>query len=356
MQLYAILNSHSILPKRGTMKPKIILDPAFRRMENILGADDLARLHAAADVLWGQDEPMPAAELDKVSGEVVAIISGSWRHGDVSRFPRLRAILEVGGGFPSPKDLDYAACFSRGIRVLSCAPAFGPAVAELGLALALACARQIAWTDRAFRQDDPNWSHTSFETEIGTPFTLYGKQVGFIGFGGLARALKPLLAPFGCPIQVYDPWLTETYLRQQGVTPVDLDTLLATSRVIFVLAVPSAGNRAMLDGAKLDLIRPDAAFILLSRSHVVDFDALTERVLAGRFLAAIDVFPQEPLAKDHPIRKASHAVLSSHRAGANLEAILNIGRIVADDIEAICSERVPFAMQQAQPEFIRLRG
>jgi phosphoglycerate dehydrogenase-like enzyme len=274
----------------------------------------------------------------------------------VSRFPRLRAIMEVGGGFPSPKDLDYAACFSRGVRVLSCAPAFAPAVAEMGLALALACSRQIAWTDRAFRLDEPNWSHTSFETEIGTPFTLYGKQVGFIGFGGLARALKPLLAPFGCPIQVYDPWLTETFLRQQGVAPVDLDTLLATSRVIFVLAVPSAGNRAMLDGAKLDLIRPGTAFILLSRSHVVDFEALTERVLAGRFVAGIDVFPQEPLAKDHPIRTASHAVLSSHRAGANLEAILNIGRFVADDIEAICSERVPFAMQQAQPEFIRLRG
>jgi phosphoglycerate dehydrogenase-like enzyme len=299
---------------------------------------------------------MPAAELDKAREDVVAIICGSWRHGDVSRFPRLRAIMEVGGGFPSPKDLDYAACFSRGVRVLSCAPAFAPAVAEMGLALALACSRQIAWTDRAFRLDEPNWSHTSFETEIGTPFTLYGKQVGFIGFGGLARALKPLLAPFGCPIQVYDPWLTETFLRQQGVAPVDLDTLLATSRVIFVLAVPSAGNRAMLDGAKLDLIRPGTAFILLSRSHVVDFEALTERVLAGRFVAGIDVFPQEPLAKDHPIRTASHAVLSSHRAGANLEAILNIGRFVADDIEAICSERVPFAMQQAQPEFIRLRG
>ena len=112
----------------------------------------------------------------------------------------------------------------------------------------------------------------------------------------------------------------------------------------------------MLNREKLSLIRPDAVFILLSRAHVVDFDALTEMVLAGRFLAGIDVFPQEPLAKDHPIRRAKHAVLSSHRAGANLEGILNIGRIVADDIEAICSERIPFAMQLAQPEFIRLRG
>jgi phosphoglycerate dehydrogenase-like enzyme len=338
------------------MKPKIILDPSFRRMENIFSAEDLNRLHTSADVIWGKDEPMPEAEIEKVRDDIVAIICGSWRHGEVSRFPKLRAIMEVGGGFPSPKSLDYAACFSRSIRVLSCAPAFGPAVAEMGLGLALACARQIAWTDQAFRKDDPNWSHNSFETELGNPFTLYGKQVGFIGFGGLARALKPLIEPFGCPIQVFDPWLTDAYLHGQKVTPVDLDTLLSTSKIIFVLAVPSAYNQALLNREKLNLIRPGAAIILLSRSHVVDFNALTELLLAGRFLAGIDVFPQEPLPKDHPIRKATHAVLSSHRAGANHEAIQNIGRIVADDIEAICSGRIPQAMQQAQPEFIRLRG
>lgn len=338
------------------MKPKILLDPAFRRMANIFSAQDLARMQAVAEVVWGLDQACPADQIEPVREDLVAIISGYWRHGDVNRYPNLKAIIEVGGGFIAPKDLDYPACFARGIRVLSCAPAFGPAVAEMGLALALACARQVAWTDRAFRLDEPNWSHTDLATELGQPFTLYGKQVGFIGFGGLAKALKPLLQPFGCPIQVYDPWLTDTYLRGQGVEPVDLDKLLATSRLIFVLAVPSAANKAMLDASKLDLIRSDAVFILLSRSHVVDFDALTDRVLAGRFLAGIDVFPQEPLDKEHPIRNASHAVLSSHRAGAQSESLLAIGRIVADDIEAICTGRVPFSMQQAQPEFIRARG
>lgn len=338
------------------MKPKIILDPSFRRLENIMSVEDLNRLHSAANVIWGINDPMPAAELEKVRDEIIAIICGSWRYGDVNRFSCLRAIMEVSGGFPSPQSLDYTTCFSRGIRVLSCAPAFGPAVAELGLGLALACIRQIAWTDRAFRLGDPNWSHTTFETELGAPFTLYGKQVGFIGFGGLARALKPLIEPFGCPIQVFDPWLTDSYLCGQKVAPVDLDTLLSTSKIIFVLAVPSASNRTLLDREKLGLIRPHSALILLSRAHVVDFDALTEMLLAGRFLAGIDVFPQEPLPQEHPIRRANHAVLSSHRAGANHEAIRNIGRIVADDVEAICSDRIPQAMQQAQPEYIRLRG
>ena len=216
------------------MKEKILLDPAFRRMANIFSDEDLARIHTVADVIWAKDEEMPAEQVDAVREDVVAIITGRWRHGDVKRFPKLRAILEVGGGFPSPEGLDYTHCFANNIYVLSCAPAFGPAVAEMALGLTLACSRQIAWTDRAFRADDyePNWSHTEFATEIGDTFTLYGRQVGFIGFGGLAQALRPLLAPFGCPIQVYDPWLTDAYLRRQGVEPVDLDTLLSTSRVI----------------------------------------------------------------------------------------------------------------------------
>jgi phosphoglycerate dehydrogenase-like enzyme len=325
-------------------------------MANILSEGDLARMRAVADIVWARDEPMPEAEVEAVRQEVAVIITGSWRHGDVGRFPKLRAIMEVSGGFPSPQSLDYGACFARGIRVLSCAPAFGPAVAEMGLGLAIAAARQIAWTDRAFRTREPNWSHTAFDTEIGTPFTLYGKSVGLIGYGGLARALQPLLAPFRCQVRAYDPWLTDTFHRQQGVTPVDLNALLATCQVIFVLAVPSAANRAMLDRDKLALIRPDAVLVLLSRAHVVDFDALTEFVLAGRFRAAIDVYPQEPLSPDHPIRRAEHAVLTSHRAGAIGEAIMNIGRIVADDLEAICQGKTPYAMQVAQPEFIRARG
>ncbi len=337
-------------------RDKVLLDPYGRRMANIFTAEDLARLHDVADVIWARDEQAPAAVIEEAREDLDLIITGAWRHGDVARYPKLRAILEVSGGFPSPRDLDYDTCFTRGIRVLSCAPAFGPIVAEMGLGLALAAIRQIAWTDEAFRRDDPNWSHTSFGTEIGEPFTLYDKPVGFIGFGGLARSLQPLLAPFHCPIRAFDPWLTDAYLRGQGVEPVGLEALMATSRVIFVLAVPSASNRGLITRDLLARIQPDAVFVLLSRAHLVDFDALTEMVLAGRFRSAIDVYPEEPLALDHPIRTARHAVLSSHRAGAHGEALPEIGRLVADDVEALCSGKAPWSMQLATPEYIRLRG
>ncbi|MGD0112874.1 MAG: NAD(P)-dependent oxidoreductase [Armatimonadota bacterium] len=334
------------------MKPKVILDPHFRRLDLIFSEEDRERMHSLAEVVWGRDEPVPADEIAKHRDNAVAIIAGSWRHGDVAGMPRLRAFLELGGGFPSPASLDYDTCFARGIRVLSCAPAFGPAVAEMGLAMALASARQLVETDRDLRVGKANWSHT----ELGDPFLLFDKPVGIIGFGGLARALKPLITPFRCSIAVYDPWLTDTYLATQGMTPTDLDTLLSTSRVIFTLALPTSSNRALLSREKLERIRPDAVFVLLSRSHVVDFDALTDLVLQGRFRAAIDVFPEEPLPLSHPIHRASRAILSSHRAGAHPEALRNIGRMVVRDLEAILRGLPPQEMQVAQPEFIRMRG
>ncbi len=330
------------------MKQKIILDPAFRKLNEIFEPADLDRLYNFAEVIWGRDEPMPAAEFEQVKADAFAIVTGRWRHGDVKTMPRLRAILEVGGRHPSAKDLDYPTCFARNIRVLSCAPAFGPMVAEMALGMAIAAGRQIVHNHVVFTQGQEKWLHAG---NVGT-FTLYGQTVGFIGFGGLARCLKPLLAPFGCPILAYDPWLPPTYLANQGVTPVDLHTLLEMSKVIFVLAIPSAENKALLDREHLARIQQDAVFVLISRAHVVDFHALTDLVTAGRFRAAIDVFPQEPLPLDHAIRQAPNVILSAHLAGSVPKDLRNIGRMVVDDLEAMIAGLPPLAMQVAQPEIV----
>ena len=330
------------------MRKTIILDPHFRRLDEIFDSADLQRLHQIADVAWGRDEPMPAEEFERVKGEAFAIVTGRWRHGAVADLPNLRAILEVGGRHPSAQTLDYAACFARGIRVLSCAPAFGPMVAEMALGMALAAARAIVDGHIAFSKGEEKWLHSG---NVGT-FTLYDQPVGFIGYGGLARSLQPLLAPFRCKIQTYDPWLPASYLTNQGVTPVDLETVLATSKVIFVLAIPSAENKALLNRELLARIQPGAVLVLISRSHLVDFDALTDLVRAGRFKAAIDVFPQEPLPQDHPIRSAPGVVLSAHRAGSVARDMRNIGHMVVNDLEAMLAGLPPLAMQVAQPEIV----
>ncbi len=138
--------------------------------------------------------------------------------------------------------------------------------------------------------------------------------------------------------------------------PVALDGLLGRSKVIFVLAIPTRENRAMLDRTRLSLIQRGAVLALMSRAHVVDFDALTEMVGAGRFNAAIDVFPTEPLPADHPIRNAPGVVLSAHRAGGVPGALQTIGRMVVDDLETMLAGLPPTEMQSAQPELVfRLR-
>jgi phosphoglycerate dehydrogenase-like enzyme len=122
--------------------------------------------------------------------------------------------------------------------------------------------------------------------------------------------------------------------------------------VIFVLAIPSPENRAMLDQDRLSRIKEGSVLALISRAHLVDFDALTELVSAGRFKAVIDVFPEEPLPKDHPIRKAPGVVLSAHRAGSVARDLRNIGRMVVDDLETMLAGLPPTEMQVAQPEIV----
>jgi phosphoglycerate dehydrogenase-like enzyme len=330
-------------------KPKVILDPHGRRMEWIFKPEDRARLESMAEVIWARNEPMPVEEFHKVSRDVSVVVTTRWRFGSIADMTHLRAIFEVGGS-PIPRDLlDYQACFARGIRVMSCSPLFGPAVAEMALCMALCSARGIFRADAIMRSGQ--WK--SSRDGNADNFTLYRKKVGFVGFGGLAQSLKPLLDPFQPEYLVHDPWLPPAYLARFKVRPVDLDTLLAESRLIFVLAVPSTENKGLIDRRRLGLIRPDAVFLLMSRAHLVDFDALVEMADAGRFKAAIDVYPTEPPPADHPVRRSANTILSAHLAGNIPEDFLNMGTMLVNDIEAIFAGIPPREFKAADPELVR---
>jgi len=327
-------------------RPKVIVDPFFRSMDDIFAADEAKRLRDLVEVVWGRDDPMPVEEFEAALPEALAVVSAGWRYGDVlDDAPNLRAILIISGGWPP--ELDYARCFARGIRVLSAAPAFAESVAEMALALALASSRDLVAEDRIMRAGGERW--LSSADTLGT-FLLSGKRIGFVGFGNIGRRLRALVEPFGCDLCAYDPWLTDAYLRDERVEPTSLQRLLETSRVIFVLATPTSENRALLSRELLALVQPDAVLVLVSRAHVVDFEALTELVLAGRFRAAIDVFPAEPLDPAHPIRTAPGVVLSPHRAGLVQEALWEIGRRVVDDLGAILRGLPPRQLQAGEPE------
>ena len=169
-------------------KKKVLLDPHFRTIQEIFHPDDLKRLYNCCDVLWGSDQPIPMDEFESIKKDIWAIISPRWRYGDVKDIPNLKAILEVGGRHPSADELDYDYCFKKGIRVLSCAPAFGPMVAEMALGMAIDAAREITIGHNQFQNGEEKYL---WDGNIDT-FTLYGKRVGLIGMGGLATSLLNL--------------------------------------------------------------------------------------------------------------------------------------------------------------------
>ncbi len=92
--------------------------------------------------------------------------------------------------------------------------------------------------------------------------------------------------------------------------------------MIFVFAAVTSENQAMIGRREFATMMPGAAFLLMSRAAVVDFPAMIEAVRAGHIRAATDVFPEEPVAADDPVRHVPGLLLSAHRTGGTVDALL----------------------------------
>ena len=326
-------------------KPTVILDPDWRRMNELFSPADLARLEGGFDVVWGRDEPIPGELLAEAIPRATALVAATPKVDRTLLWnaPGLRAIVEVSGGFPGT--IDYPACFERGVEVLSSSPGFRKSVAEMCLAMMLAGARGLSREHEAFRAGREAW----LEDCTGRDFTLHGASVGFIGFGQIAREVTRLLAPFGCEIRAHDPWLREDVAADHGVRLVKMDELLDWSRCIVVAAVPTRENPGLLDASHLARLGDNALLILISRSHLVDWAALMAELRSGRITAAIDVFPEEPLAVDDPLRELPNVILSPHRAAAVEGGRRLIGEMLVDDLEALVAGRAERRLSRAEP-------
>jgi phosphoglycerate dehydrogenase-like enzyme len=325
-------------------KPVVVLVPEPQRSSRIFTDEVRKELERRFELV---DLEGRAEALDGMLERAFAIVGQpDLPASRLARAGRLRALLNVEGNFY--QNVDYAVCFERGIYVLGCGPAYANAVAEYALGLALDLARGISREDRAFRA---NRERYLLEGNLGSVL-LRRAAIGMIGFGNIGRALLPLLVPFRPTVRVYDPWLPPSVLEEQGVTPCELGELLATSSFVFVLATVTEQSVGLLGGAQLDLLPAGARLVLVSRAPVVDYDALVERVEAGRLVAAIDVWPEEPVPADHRARKLEGLVLSAHRAGGIPEAFHEIGRMVLDDLTLIASGLPPVRMQVASRELV----
>ena len=202
--------------------------------------------------------------------------------------------------------------------------------------------------DRATRAGTEKWLLDGAEG----CFSLYGAEVGLIGFGDLARAFTPLLAPFHAKLRAYDPMLSAHFLAGFGVAAASLDEILSQSKAIVVFAAVTSDNKGFLGRREFELIRPGSIFLLMSRAGVVDFPEFLRQIEQGRFRAATDVFPVEPAPRDDPARRVEGLVLSPHRAGAMVDSLYEIGRQTVADAELILKGLPPMSCRRAQRETV----
>jgi phosphoglycerate dehydrogenase-like enzyme len=326
-------------------RPVVVLRPAPQRVDRIFTDDALARLHRDYEVVDLQDGSEEAFEA--TLGRAFAIVGQpDLAATRLAKAPALRAIMNVEGNFFP--NVDYETCFREGIHVLGCGPAYAEAVAEYALGLAIDLARGITREDRAFRAGQERYVSGGSADAI----LLRHSDVGLVGYGNLGKALHRLLRPFDATIRVYDPWLPEAVLQEAGLRPAPLDGVIAQSTFLFVLATVTQESEHLLGSRELDLVPHAARLVLVSRAAVVDYDALLERVRDGRFLAAIDVWPDEPVPAEYPARGLGGLVLSAHRAGGIPAAFFEIGEMVLDDLDQIRRGLPPARMQVAARELV----
>jgi phosphoglycerate dehydrogenase-like enzyme len=329
-------------------RPLILIDPQPRTLETICEPAVFAKLQSLGELIIHEFTPMPEAIIDRYLPEAAIIMGQTELQRDrLQKAKKLRAIINVETNFTDAIDYDY--CFANSIHVLTPGAAFADVVAESALGMAIDLARGITRADRDFRAGKENYG---LEGNVGS-FSLRGQHIGLIGYGDLARSFQKLVAPFQCQISVFDPWVPDYVLQKNGCKSAKLESILSECRVILVFAGATSENQGFIGPKELSLIRPDAIILLMSRAAVVDFPAFIEAVQAGKFRAATDVFPNEPVGPDDPIRKVDGLLLSAHRTGGMPEALFDIGRQAVADVELILKGLPPVVCRKALPETVK---
>ena len=322
----------------------VLVDPLPRTLDLIMEPDVRARLERLGELVICEDRQMPAEQVDALLPDTVLIFGQTDMPRErLERAPKLKAIINVESNFLP--NIDYQACVERGIWVITPASAFSSPVAEASLGMAIDLARGITIADRQFREGVEEYGLAGNE---GT-FRYAGAPIGIIGFGDLGRELRELTRPFKNPVHVYDPWLPNEIIERLDCIPASLDEVFTLSRVVYVFASVTSENQGFIGKDHFAAMQPGSAFLLMSRAAVVDFPAMLDAVISGHIRAATDVFPDEPVAADDPVRSIPGLLLSAHRTGGTRDAFYKLGSMAVSDAELIMKGLPPQLCRRADP-------
>ena len=272
-------------------------------------------------------------------GEFDAVITGwgSPRCDDavLSAAKRLRIVAHSAG---SIRHLLPPALFKKGIAVTHAAAAMLPAVAEMSLALTLMMLRRVPQYLAAMRGREA-WEKAS---AIGYGPELSATRVGVVGAGHTGRCFIRLLRSLDAQVCVCDPYLTPAHAADWGVRKVELDELLRSCQVVSLQAPSTARTHHMIGRRELSLLADGTIFINTARSWLVDEPALIEELGRGRILAALDVFDQEPLSVDHPLRSMPNVYLMPHVAGGSMQTAHRQGQLVTQELSRARGEPLQY--------------
>jgi phosphoglycerate dehydrogenase-like enzyme len=333
--------------------PVILLDPHPRRVDAIFDPATRKRLESLGRVIWHDGSPAPAEHIDRYLPAAVAVIGQTpLDRKRLDRAPLLRAVFNVESNFLP--NMDYAECQRRGIPVLSTAPVFARPVAELALGMAISLARRMHEADAAIRAG----RETLYgEGDNHDSILLHDRTLAIVGCGNVGRALLTLLRPFSRKLLVCDPWIDPGVLRGMDVTPATLEECFQKGAVVFLMAAVTTENAGKIGRAHFELMQGGGIVILASRAGIVNFDELLDAAATGRIRAGIDVWPDEPIPRDHRARTTPNTLLQAHRAGNIPEIWPQMGELVVEDLEHVLRGLPPERCERADPATVsRLRS
>lgn len=243
---------------------------------------------------------------------------------------KLRVVARAGVGVDN---IDVDTATQAGIIVVNAPTGNVVAAAEHTIAMLFAVARHVAQADAHVRAGQ--WKRSQF---MGVE--IRNKILGTVGMGRVAQEVARRAQGLGMTVLGYDPYVTADFAAQRGVRLVDLDTLLAQADFLTVHVPLTPQTTNLIDRPQLELMKPTARILNVARGGVVNEAALAEAVETGRIAgAALDVFTEEPLAADSPLRRTNKIVLTPHLGGSTVEAQEQVAEDVALQVIDVLNDR-----------------
>jgi phosphoglycerate dehydrogenase-like enzyme len=264
------------------------------------------------------DEDSDSERKQKIAECEVAIVAAKpMRREFVEAALRLRLLHHQGVGYQDT--VDVQALKDRNIALALTPAGTTVGVAEHTVLLALAVCKRLTFADSELRQG--RWHINSLRP---TSFEIFGRTVGYIGMGRIAREVAARFKAFGTSGLYHDPFvrLSADEERGLGVNRVGLDELVARSDVI-TLHVPSGKDTYhLIDEAVLHRMKPQAIIINTARGTIIDEKALCRALQEGRIAGAgLDVFEEEPFRTDNPLAALPNVVLTPHISAGTRDAL-----------------------------------